>query len=462
MKRPTRGVGRAKLAVLGAIALSATLSATAGATAGAAAGAADGGIDGGGTGLQRESQSLAPRGDTKTSAGEQGRTATDAGKDALAATIDAYLRVDPKLTPEQAKAAAQGQDARKELWDAVIAKNVHAFGGAWFDPRKNTLHVNATDESFAKAVLEEAGAARLDVSTHLVAYSFDELDEVAGALRSGKGELGEAADGRVGLDVPTNQVVVQVPSAEVEKAQKLAPRNVRVEAATKQSVEADACTDRNSCPDAVRAGSIMWKSSVGNDWCSVGATALSSTTNRRYVLTAGHCVGANGESWGTANRTVGTRWAQRNSGDVDVATIWVRNWPFSAQSNGDVWAQWQSDRAVDMDGVAPTQSWIWVGDTVCLAANYTDPDAVGNRCGVVGANSDASVRGMTRVDGVDACGGDSGGGWYWLTSGGSRWGYGVHSRSDTGCNGSSGGDTSWFTTLPRVKGWIPSLGFETQ
>lgn len=285
---------------------------------------------------------------------------------------------------------------------------------------------------------------------------------MANSLRDVKGGLGVAVDGRVGLDVKTNEVVVQVKDEEMEQARKQAPPHVRVEPVEKRDVEADACTDRNSCPDAVRAGSIMWKGSVGNDWCSVGATALSSTTHRRYVLTAGHCVGANGESWGTADRRIGTRWAQQNSGDVDVATIWVRNSPFSSQSNGEIWAQWQTNRAVDMNGVASTQSWIWEGDTVCLAANYTDPARTGNRCGVVGANSDASVRGMTRVDGVDACGGDSGGGWYWLTSSGNRYGYGIHSRSDTGCNGSSGGDTSWFTTLPRVKTWIPSLAFETQ
>lgn len=455
MQRPSRAASRTKAVLFGVIALSLTLSAT-------AASAAGGDKDGGGSGVQRETGRVAPRADDKGVEPEKSRTAADAGVNALADTIDAYQRVDPELTLAQARAAAEGQDARKQLWDAVLAKNVDAFGGAWYDPRKNTLHVNVTNDGVGRQVLKEARAARVSVTTHLVEYSFDELDTAAGVLRSGKGELGQEADGHVGLDVRTNEVVVQVPADQLAQARKQAPRNVRVEAATKQDIEADACTDRNSCPDAVRAGSIMWKGSVGNDWCSVGATALSSTTNRRYVLTAGHCVGAGGESWGTANRTIGTRWAQRNSGDVDVATIWVNNWPFSGQSNGEIWAQWRANRAVDMDGVAPSQAWIWVGDTVCLAANYTDPDAGSNRCGVVGANADASVRGMTRVDGVDACGGDSGGGWYWLTSSGIRFGYGVHSRSDTGCNGSAGGDSSWFTTLPRVKTWIPSLGFQTQ
>ena len=82
---------------------------------------------------------------------------------------------------------------------------------------------------------------------------------------------------------------------------------------------------------------------------------------------------------------------------------------------------------------------------------------------MVGTNSDSSVRGMVRVDGLDACPGDSGGGWYWLTPSGRRIAYGIHSRSDTGCHGSSGGSHSWFSALPTVKStYTPSLNVETR
>ena len=40
------------------------------------------------------------------------------------------------------------------------------------------------------------------------------------------------------------------------------------------------------------------------------------------------------------------------------------------------------------------------------------------------------MRGFARVDGLDACGGDSGGGWYWL-SGDIRTAYGIHHGSST-------------------------------
>jgi len=100
------------------------------------------------------------------------------------------------------------------------------------------------------------------------------------------------------------------------------------------------------------------------------------------------------------------------------------------------------------------------GETVCLSANYTSPSAT-NPCGILGSNSDASSRGMARVDGVDACGGDSGGGWYWLSSAGNRYAYGIHSRSDTGCHGDAGGNRSWYSAIATVKsGFQPTLNVE--
>jgi hypothetical protein len=110
--------------------------------------------------------------------------------------------------------------------------------------------------------------------------------------------------------------------------------------------------------------------------------------------------------------------------------------------------------------VAPNLAYIWTGDVVCLAANFTQPNGA-NLCGVVGSAMDPSVRGMVRVDGLDGCPGDSGGGWYWLTNSGRRIAYGLHSRSDTGCHGDQGGSHSWFSALPLVKVFFtPGLNVE--
>jgi streptogrisin C len=70
---------------------------------------------------------------------------------------------------------------------------------------------------------------------------------------------------------------------------------------------------------------------------------------------------------------------------------------------------------------------------------------------------------MVRVDGLDACPGDSGGAWYWLVNSSFRIGYGLHSRSDTGCHGDQGGSHSWFSPLPTIKStYMPSLNVETR
>ena len=56
-----------------------------------------------------------------------------------------------------------------------------------------------------------------------------------------------------------------------------------------------------------------------------------------------------------------------------------------------------------MKGVAPTVGYMVAGETICLSANYVQPAVNGNPCGVLDTNSDAAVRGMARVDGLDAC-----------------------------------------------------------
>lgn len=385
----------------------------------------------------------------------------DDAKDAIAAAADAYQRVYPALDRKQAEQAAGGQEHRKRLHDAVLEDRHDQFGGAWFDPPTGVLHVAVTSDGLAKSVDAYARETDLQVEVHRVKHSFDELDRQAAALRLGRDEVGKAAQGRVGIDVTTNTVVAQVPKHLVDDLSEQAARDgVRIEVAT-GDVELDACNHRADCNDSVRAGSVLWRTWSGNPWCSAGVTGRSSATNLRYVFTAGHCSNGNGVTWGTGSGTVGTMAFSANSGNLDAGAIRVNNWPYTWHPGGDIWMQLAANRRVDMDDVAPSQSWIWVGDTVCLAANYTSPSAIGNRCGVVGANADATAGGKTRVDGVDACGGDSGGGWYWLFGSGNRWGYGIHSSSNFGCNGSLGGDTSWFTTLPRVKSWFPAIQFET-
>jgi streptogrisin C len=199
---------------------------------------------------------------------------------------------------------------------------------------------------------------------------------------------------------------------------------------------------------------MLWTGSAGNNVCSVGFTGRQ-TNNARWVLTAGHCSGGNGITWGTGTAAIGPMYASIDSGAYDASLIQVTNPWFAYDQGGEIY------QSVYVNGVAPTLGYIWAGDTVCLSANYTNPSGP-NYCGVIGTNSDASVRGMARVNGLDGCPGDSGGGWYWLTSSGQRIAYGLHSRSDTGCHGDQGGSHSWFSPLPTIKNWVPWVNIETR
>jgi streptogrisin C len=119
-------------------------------------------------------------------------------------------------------------------------------------------------------------------------------------------------------------------------------------------------------------------------------------------------------------------------------------------------------RQVNVNGVVPNLAFISPGELVCLSANFQQPNGP-NFCGVIGTASDPMVRGMVRVNGFDACGGDSGGGWYWLTPNGRRFAYGLHSRSDFGCHGSLGGSRSWFSAMPMIKAfYTPTLNLEVR
>ena len=192
----------------------------------------------------------------------------------------------------------------------------------------------------------------------------------------------------------------------------------------------------------------MWRGTTTSNtpWCSVGFTGRNSS-GTRFVLTAGHCSTGIGVNWGTWNQNIGPLGAAVDSGVVDTARIQVTNSWFTGDTGGQIYVNPGISGCCDLKGVAPTVGYMVAGETVCLSANFTQPTVNGNSCGVLGTNSDAGVRGMARVDGLDACGGDSGGGWYWVSSSGNRYAYGIHSRSDGGCHGDGGGTRSWYTPV---------------
>jgi streptogrisin C len=393
-----------------------------------------------------------------------GQPAADRGP-ALSAATRAYLAAYPQLSGVQAGSAAAGQDARKSLYGELTAGGGAAFGGAWYDPPTGVLHVAATTPAARNLAAKLGARLGLLVRTHAVAVNFAALQREAQALRAGSGVIGRAADGQVGIDVPGNRVVAAVSPAEVMSlaaaARAAAPAPVALVADPRRRTELDAgCTGRLACDWTVRAGSALWSGVPGANVCSVGFTARD-PSNQRYVYTAGHCSSGSGVVWGTGGIAIGPLWSMRQAGLVDASIIKVTNPWFQYDVGGEIYNEASANRSVPLVAVAPALGFIWAGDVVCLAANFTAPNGP-NYCGVVGTPSDAAVAGMVRVDGLDGCPGDSGGGWYWLTSTGSRYGYGLHSRSDLGCHGSGGGSHSWFSPLPAVKAaFTPTLTVET-
>jgi streptogrisin C len=368
----------------------------------------------------------------------------------LEVAAETYQAAFPSMSDAAAQAAAAHEDERKQLHTRLSSEETSTYGGAWFDPPTGTLHVAATTGRTAARAERLARDLDVQVQTHLVRRSFAELERQASALRDGANALSRNARGQVGIDVETNRVVAAVPAESVRAVRNMRlPSAVSVVADPELPVEEDAgCTSRDACDWTIRAGAKLWRGSQGYV-CSVGFTARNSA-NQRFTYTAGHCSNGNGVNWGTGGQSIGPMWASINSGSLDAAIIRVTNSWFTGDLGGEIYHETSPGRTIPLNGVAPTVSYMLQGERVCLAANFTQPNGP-NLCGVIGAVSDPAVAGKTRVDGLDACPGDSGGGWYWLTSTNRRIAYGLHSQSNIGCHVANG--RSWYTPIATATSW---------
>ncbi len=370
----------------------------------------------------------------------------------------AYQSVYSGISLDAARTAAVGQGIRKDIVTKAL-EDPASFGGAWFDAPSGVLHVAVTTPAAASNVTADANRTAVKIQTHVVARSFATLEQLAKDLRAESTPLGLAANQQVGISVETNEVVAGVPATLRPSLAAGAPAGVRVDVDQKATSFEDAgCTSRTACDWTVRAGTVLWRGAAKTPWCSVGFTARNSWS--RFVYTAGHCNQGIGEQWGTAGQFIGPMHAAINTGAFDASIIRVTNSWFTGDAGGEIYIE-NSAHSVDVDYEAPTLGYEVPGETICLSANITAPNGP-NLCGVLGTTSDAGNRGLARVDGLDGCHGDSGGGWYWLGSGGFRVAYGLHSRSSfDGCHVAGG--SSWYSALPVIKaGWVPSLSVETR
>lgn len=359
-----------------------------------------------------------------------------AADDPVAIIAAAYRSADPGLTTAQARTAALGSDARRQLYDRLAATDsAVTFGGAWYDPHANIVHITVTTAGAEATVAAAAAELTVPVLTHRVRLSFGDLETTAAQMRT---DLAGITAGQVGIDVQRNEVLVRVPAEP---------------AATRPVVADVGCTTRAACDSSIRAGTMLWRGGAGNRVCSVGFTGRTGA-GVRYTLTAGHCSTGNQVIWGTGAVAIGPMTTAVDEGPLDVALIRVSTARYTDDPGGQIF------RTLRLNAAATSLSTLVAGETVCLSANFTRPSGP-VRCGVIGSVADPDVRGMVRVDGVDACPGDSGGGWFALTSTGSRIGVGLHSRSLEGCNVAGG--QSWFSPLPSIRSGVsPQITIETR
>ena len=280
-------------------------------------------------------------------------------------------------------------------------------------------------------------------------------------MRARKDTLGSYARSYGGIETANNRFVIAVTPAQRALVETLAADAgvTLIDRRSTPKTEYDAgCTSRLRLDDPRGLHDLEPVGRRHN--CSVGFTARNSA-NARYTYTAGHC-SSGATLWGTGlpvdrDAELGPQLGPRRRGDhprhQPVVQVRLRRRDLQRVL---------PDRSVAVKLVAPTLSLIWSGDLVCLAANFTSPNGP-NFCGVVGTNSDSSVRGMVRVDGLDACRGDTGGGWYWLTPSGRRTPTASTAAATSAATAPSGGSQSWFSALPTVKStYTPSLNVETR
>src|SRR4051794_21635472 len=233
----------------------------------------------------------------------------------LQTAADTYREAFPQMTADQAMTAANQAVDRKAVTDSLIEEDGLYYGGAWYDPPSNTLHLAlTTPEAIADA---NALAGAVKIQTHLVTRSFDQLQRQADGIRHGAGPLSAASKGQVGLDVKTNRVVVDVPADQLPGLQNAArTAGVTLMADPHLKVEEDACAARNTCDGSIADGAMI----AGGGWgCSVGFTAEDPFTLGRFVLTAGHCSNGIGVNWtiGGGAQQIGPMLGALNSGDID-------------------------------------------------------------------------------------------------------------------------------------------------
>ncbi|GIH11338.1 hypothetical protein Rhe02_94050 [Rhizocola hellebori] len=339
-------------------------------------------------------------------------TAAPSGAWETEAIVAAYQRGYPGLTESQARRAYSGQERRIRLLEQLQTQQLDSFGGSWYDPYTDTQHINTVTQPAAEEALALSAGLGLKTTTHPVTISLKELR--AQATKAG-----------ATVDVINNRLNYQ----------------------TQTDSAPEACTDKYNCGRPLRSGVVLWARNYG-EICSLGFTARGGDRSK-WAITAGHCAEATGEgvTYGHGEQPIGPIKYSRNSGEVDVARIHVQGTYWS--TGGYFFNLEDANTPIEVDHAIDNRGTIQIGDAVCLSSWHS---TLTESCGTI--TTAFGVRGMPTVN-FDACSGDSGGGWYFPTTDGTRWAYGIHrgqSSSGITCHQHTLND-SVFTALPDINAW---------
>jgi streptogrisin C len=358
------------------------------------------------------------------------------------AQVKAYLKTYPELTRAEAENRVNGQPARAALLERLTTQHATSFGGSWFDARTGVQHLNVVGS--ATSFTASAADAGLRVAVHRVKYALDDLEARADRIRNERTTAGAGRLG-VGIDPVRNRVVVSVTSSAAARAalgSAASDPAVLTEIGTALTVDPDACHSRFNCSAPLRSGVALRRDGVNT--CSVGFTVRGGD-GVRWAVTAGHCMGVDdGRIWSHNTVDIGPIGDAWNSENIDVSRIRMTRAPWADASGGWLYNEGNPDSPTALNAAITRNAQVQAGDSVCLQGFNTNAR---HACGVILEAFDDDFRGMTRVD-FDACGGDSGGGWY-SPNGGNRTAIGIHSSSTGGsCHSQDG--VSWFSTIPTL------------
>jgi hypothetical protein len=250
--------------------------------------------------------------------------------------IAAYLRDYPGIGDDGAQRAAIGQGERTRLVDGLAA--LPGFGGAWYDPMANRLHVYSIDDAFKSDALKMATGLNVDIAFEKASSSYSDLETLASQINSTRsddaarhGTIEAVADGG------WNRVAVVVTDPSLlaaEKARYAQDPRVMIKDFTQVHPDVTTCSSRTACGTPPRSGIVIGIDADGSgpgsatQVCSLGFTA-SATDGSKWFVTAGHCASGNTATscpsatacWGHGQQYFGPMRSIGFSGNIDVGRI---------------------------------------------------------------------------------------------------------------------------------------------